>query len=445
MTTPAESDEPVQHAQDAPAAPEPSSPSPPLDTVTAAVPASDASPQPTHPQDNPPRDPKVAQLKALFPDLEEGVLEAVLEGSAGSLDEATEQLLVMSDPNFKTDTTELSQLEADEEFARQLAREEELSQVQQRANGPHRSARTTTQQQLPGAPSQPLGPLTYQPYVPKSRRTAAAVAASPSASSWQPPPAEQAKTRPESGQAHQRDELQELTEQFNKVADTGKRMFGSFLSKAKEQIARVDEAIVRSASPPTRDDGPAPPPKPAQPPRTSSTSSWTTPSPLPRPPGAPARSSLSPQVSRDGPIVMIDHTGLTDGRRPTSPGPLLSEKPNPPAAPEKSVTVATASTTAPESPKKDFSKQIPGLLPRQSFSLLDATAKDPGAGAGAGTRAAAPSPSSSAAAVAGIGSSGAGPGPGVVRSPLSAPNHALGDDDESDDELEYTRSPFDDD
>lgn len=33
----------------------------------------------------------------------------------------------------------------------------------------------------------------------------------------------------------------------NKVADTGKRMFGSFLTKAKEQMNRLDEAIVRSA------------------------------------------------------------------------------------------------------------------------------------------------------------------------------------------------------
>ncbi|BGP46034.1 hypothetical protein JCM10450v2_001874 [Rhodotorula kratochvilovae] len=438
MSSPTDSKEPAEPAQQAPAAPQPSAPSPPPDSVTAsdhpvtpAEPASDAPAEPIPQQQDQPRDPKVAQLKALFPDLEDGVLEAVLEGCAGSLDEATEQLLVMSDPNFKTDTTELSQLEADEELARQLAREDELAQAQQRVNAPHRSGRSHAQQQPhPQAPAQPLGPLTYQPYVPKSRRTAAAGPASPSLSSWQPP-AEQARTQPEQGQgqAHQRDELQELTEQFNKVADTGKRMFGSFLSKAKEQIARVDEAIVRSAEHP-----PAPPPKSALPQRSSptSSSSWSPPSALPRPSDGPPRSSSPPSSGGGGgPIVMIDRTGLTeDGRsRSTSPGPLPppSEKPLP-AASEAPPAANTSASAGVDSPKKDFSKQIPGLLPRQSFSLLDAKG-----------------PKSPSAGSEDKGAPAAAPAAGVVRSPLAAPNHALGDDDDSEDELEYTRSPFDDD
>lgn len=96
-------------------------------------------------------------------------------------------------------------------------------------------------------------------------------------------------------------------------------------------------------------------------------------------------------------------------------------------------------------PKKDFStspllalislfgsdlplqaaSKIPGLLPRQSFSLLDSSSSPK-------------SPSHEATSP-----SAGGAGAGVVRSPLSAPNHALGDD--SDDELEYQRNPFDED
>ncbi|GAA5894069.1 hypothetical protein JCM8208_002340 [Rhodotorula glutinis] len=443
------------------AAPAALSSSPTTDVVTERP-----SPPPPHPEQRP-RDPKISQLKALFPDLEDSVLEAVLEGTAGSLDEATEQLLMMSDPDFKTDTTQLSQLEADEELARQLAREDELEQAQQRINAPHRSARSSTgQQHQQHAPSQPR-PLSYQPYVPKSRRSTSGGGgpASPSLSSWEPPAEMPSASRQEQGQGQgqQRDELQELTEQFNKVADTGKRMFGNFLSKAKEQMNRLDDAIVRSASPPSTSSpstsaaAPAPPPKPV-PARTSSTSSWTAPSPLPRPP--PPRN-----LSSDGPppVVMIDRTGLA--------GVGGEEKKDEPAAASAGGLAAPGSGPSIDSPKKDFSSKIPGLLPRQSFSLLDTkagpkspSAEDKGAptstststsstgtgAAGSGAMPAAAGLAAGAGAGAGLGAAGgaaaAGGGGAPMASPLSAPNHALGDDDdESDDDLEYTRSPFDDD
>lgn len=90
-----------------------------------------------------------------------------------------------------------------------------------------------------------------------------------------------------------------------------------------------------------------------------------------------------------------------------------------------------SSVGAAESPKKDLAGKIPGLLPRQSFSLLDANGKPASGGL--------KSPGESPAA--GAGAAGAS---GVVKSPLSAPHHALGDED-SDSDLEYTKSPFDED
>lgn len=54
-----------------------------------------------------PRDPQVEQLRALFPQVEGEILEAVLAASGGSLDEATEQLLVMNDPEYKPDPVEV--------------------------------------------------------------------------------------------------------------------------------------------------------------------------------------------------------------------------------------------------------------------------------------------------------------------------------------------------
>lgn len=165
----------------------------------------------SQPEPQRPRDPKVAQLKALFPDLEDGVLEAVIEGCGGSLDEATEQLLMMSDPSFKTDVHQLSQLEADEELARQIAREDE-ERVQELRSRNSASQRHAPPQQDPSQPR----PLAYQAYVPKSRRTTGGAGgpASPSLSSWQPPAEQQQQTRQEPGQGQQRDELQELTEQL---------------------------------------------------------------------------------------------------------------------------------------------------------------------------------------------------------------------------------------
>lgn len=54
-----------------------------------------------------PRDLQVDQLRALFPQVEIEILEAVLAASGGSLDEATEQLLVMNDPEYKPDPVEV--------------------------------------------------------------------------------------------------------------------------------------------------------------------------------------------------------------------------------------------------------------------------------------------------------------------------------------------------
>jgi len=120
------------------------------------------------------------------------------------------------------------------------------------------------------------------------------------------------------------------------------------------------------------------------------------------------------------------------------------------------------SLARPPSSRTPAASKIPGLLPRQSFSLLDAksgpkspSAEDKGAPTASSTSASPAGAAGSGATPAAAGlAAGAGAGAGAalgaggapMASPLSAPNHALGDDDdESDDDLEYTRSPFDDD
>lgn len=61
-------------------------------------------------EDEAARDPAVEQLRALFPNVDLEIVEAVLAASGGSLDEATEQLLVLSDPTYKPDPVEVCPL-----------------------------------------------------------------------------------------------------------------------------------------------------------------------------------------------------------------------------------------------------------------------------------------------------------------------------------------------
>jgi hypothetical protein len=50
-------------------------------------------------------DPKVAELQVMFPSVDVAVIEMILESVGGSQDRAIEQLLSMTDPEFKPDET----------------------------------------------------------------------------------------------------------------------------------------------------------------------------------------------------------------------------------------------------------------------------------------------------------------------------------------------------
>ena len=56
-------------------------------------------------------DRKVAELQTMFPAVDVGVIELVLESCGGSQDRAIEQLLSMTDPSFKPDELESSRQE----------------------------------------------------------------------------------------------------------------------------------------------------------------------------------------------------------------------------------------------------------------------------------------------------------------------------------------------
>ena len=75
-----------------PTSPPPPSPSP-LPDVTSP-----------HPATSPPStDPNVAELQVMFPTVDPSVIFLILESSHGSSDRAIEQLLQMTDPEFRPD------------------------------------------------------------------------------------------------------------------------------------------------------------------------------------------------------------------------------------------------------------------------------------------------------------------------------------------------------
>jgi hypothetical protein len=75
-------------------APPAGSPPPPSEVPAHVVPA---------PATTPHANPKVAELQAMFPTVEVSVIELVLETCGGSTDRSIEQLLSMTDDNFKPD------------------------------------------------------------------------------------------------------------------------------------------------------------------------------------------------------------------------------------------------------------------------------------------------------------------------------------------------------
>ncbi|GAA5900390.1 uncharacterized protein JCM6883_002828 [Sporobolomyces salmoneus] len=390
-------------------------------TEASSLTSSTASP----PLSPPPTNANLAPLRALFPSTSDDILEAVLEAHSGDLQAATESLLDLNNPEFKSDPAqqeEMEQIDLDAELARQLAEEDQLQyQRQERDRSSRPQPREQQQQQ-----QQPV-PVTYQAYVPKNRRrpVAAAESAQEGHGSWQPPSAAAASSsrpRQQTPMEDERDELDVLAENFSKLAEQGKKSFGSFMSKMKEQVGKLDEMIQQSASPSTAPDRPPqPPPKPTPSnygsPRMGA--QWTAPEPLPRPTDAPPRTSsliaprdtLHRQDTNDS-FTIGDDTDHSPNpspnatRQPNPPGESIdsyfkdfdsrgppeppikvnrNDTPSSPTEPEPATSTASAAaetkpvevveTTnasqapAPKNPRPDFSKI--GLLPRRSVSLLD--------------------------------------------------------------------------
>ncbi|KIY70637.1 hypothetical protein CYLTODRAFT_435620 [Cylindrobasidium torrendii FP15055 ss-10] len=180
--------------------------------TTTPLPTSPSAASPTPhpvPTQETPVNPHVAELRAMFPDFDDALLQSVLDSVNGNQDRAIDVLLGMSDPNFKSDTAQaplppaqpvLTQEELDEQFARRLLLEDEQRE------------HYAWQQQSWNNERQPV--------IGNIRRD---------------------------GQPPEKDAMTELGEQFNKFAETGKRTFGNIFNKVKAKMAEFDQPQQQNA------------------------------------------------------------------------------------------------------------------------------------------------------------------------------------------------------
>ncbi|THH00012.1 hypothetical protein EW026_g2449 [Hermanssonia centrifuga] len=167
-------------------------------------------------------DPTVAQLKSMFPDFDDTVLQSVLESVNGNQDAAVDVLLGMSDPSYVSSHHSVEapvahanpSLDLDEQLARQLMLEDQRQQ--QAFQDQHQGQRARGQ----NWPRRGEGEVPYQ--------------------ARQGHPHPEGQSPPLAGS--ERGEFQEIKETFNQIAESGKRTFSSIVSKVKAKINEYDQS-----------------------------------------------------------------------------------------------------------------------------------------------------------------------------------------------------------
>jgi len=182
--------------------------------------------------------PEVQSLQAMFPDFDPMILQSVLESVNGSQERATDVLLGMSDPSYVSQEQEhpqpqsqLTQTELDEQLARRLMMEDQQQQQQTDANW--HPDQDYPQQQDPRGQRVP-----YQPRVQREGRT---------------PPWDGQGT-----QGGGRDTMSEVSEQFNKIAESGKKTFSTLFTKVKAKMQEFDQSRSQGGSSTQQQSGWAP-------------------------------------------------------------------------------------------------------------------------------------------------------------------------------------------
>ncbi|PPQ84587.1 hypothetical protein CVT25_015790 [Psilocybe cyanescens] len=345
--------------------------------------------------------PRVVALRAMFPDYDDLILQSVLDSAAGNQDRAIDILLGMSDPDFQSETPQqqpapqpvLSQTDLDEQFARQLVLQEQQQETQNWLQN-HPDAR---QQQRP--------PAAYRSSRPQS---AAASTLFPQ----------------QQGQAERPSEFQD---QFNKIAESGKKTFGNIFSKVKAKFQELETGRPANQQPSTSAQQPyQPQPQTWNPPHAQPQTAAAYFDPNSERSSSPARTPPSVQgydVCKYPPILRRNPPRFSLVPHPLAspePPPSSSSAPSnqqqqlqPQPLPQLNTVPPPPSTS--QGPPIDAGKL--GLMPKRPVSLI----RDP-------------------ASTSAPGGAGAAAGSSAAATPQQ--RHLLDDDD--DDGLEYAENPFED-
>jgi len=170
-------------------------------------------------EQEPEPDPRIVPLLTIFPTFDHAILADVLDSCNGNEEKAVDILLGMTDPDHipQTNVQDISQTELDEQLAHRLTIEE------QQANSSYIYPR-----------------LNRLPYVPRTRvprKSQERPVASDAALQNDfilPAKKQSGKPVPDSGAGGNGSDFQD---QFNKIADTGKKTFSSIFSKVKAKIS----------------------------------------------------------------------------------------------------------------------------------------------------------------------------------------------------------------
>lgn len=256
------SDTLAQPAADARASTTPSATTPNAHKASSPATLSPSSPRAMSPVQAPARNtsadmpPAVAELKAMFPDLDTDTIAAVLSSRGGDQEAAVNALLQMSDPSFKPSTTD-TRTDSDALLAQTIAMEEEqrhhellarqqqqrISQTAGRGGGGAGSffggllGSDSREASAPSTPSYDPNALTYQPRVrraaaPAPARTAYAPPNHPPASS--PSYADGESVIPGMPGAK---EAKQWQEEINRMAETGLARAASTFSSLREKAS----------------------------------------------------------------------------------------------------------------------------------------------------------------------------------------------------------------
>ncbi|KAF5321384.1 hypothetical protein D9619_001527 [Psilocybe cf. subviscida] len=361
-------------------------PPPPATSTGSPVPAASSpapsnqstrpvpSQSPAHTQSPPPQtaaqereavnDPRIIALRGMFPDYDDLILQSVLDSAGGNQDRAIDILLGMSDPDYRSEAPaqvqnpapQLTQEQLDEQFARQLVMQEQQQQNQQWIQAQTDAGR-------------PPPPVNY--------------AVRPGAQTWQPQPGQQTW---QSGPQLQQERPSEFQEQFTKIAETGKKTFGSLFSKVKAKIQEFETGKpvnASSSTPSVQQQQWTPPPQPAQ-----QQAAYYDPNPAPRQVASPIQTpGVTPPPTQG--VQGYDVSGSPPSGTTVQQQLQRQPSPSPAVVPPPSTTLDAAKF---------------GLLPKRPVSLVR-----PDSGGAAGSSA-----------------------------PPPHPHH----DDDSDDGLEYAENPF---